>query len=516
MDAYKLVVFGSLLIAICTGFLFFALGKKEEKNIRSVLDFIQYGYKATNKELRLSFYATNVSLASIFITLAGLSSKQGLVICWSAFAWIAGIWCFYFFYKSQEIQKFFGSGGRSLFGFLGKTYKSDSVRKLSALISIVPYVGSVGIEFYAFVLILRVLGLSETMIIPVCVLLTLITVAYATISGFRGVIKTESCQLYTVGIGCLALIAAIVIGIMKPGNDINFQKETFDFFAAPMGLFGSPDVIVGFILIFLPFTICSMDMWQRCAAINNNNGSSTVKEVKKMVMTGSFVFLGFYSIPIGCGILYWFMVAGQSTPLSEGAPLIIPILNSISELNIGMQILLLGGSLSAFVAAMISTADTLLMSSISALFFDFFRAEDKGDLNLETLKASEHAQLIAKARVWMIILGLISLTIALVAAYGVGVITFLWTLFSSLIILAPVLIIPVFFPKFADGKNVSAYGSIASGFLMVVSYLVFCLYSAGQEQAKELASAAPIIGFAVSLIMFFVLIPLNKKLPQEN
>ena len=156
--------------------LFFLVGHREATRVRTISSLLLYGHDMTKSDLRWTFYATNISLASIFLALAVAAARSGLSAVWLVVAWLLGMWAFWAFYRSATIQSFFRQGGKTLFQFLYEAYGSFRLKRFAALLSVVIYVGSVGLEFLALVQILRCVGMPSKYLIPVSLFATVVTV----------------------------------------------------------------------------------------------------------------------------------------------------------------------------------------------------------------------------------------------------------------------------------------------------------------------------------------------------
>ena len=363
--------------------------------------------------------------------------------------------------------------GRTIFQFLGNFYESQSLRKIGASISIIVYVGSVGIEFYALMKILRFLGLPPEYIFPVCVALTVLTVMYVAESGFRGVVKTEKWQLMATILGWFAILALFILGIISSLENGSIEPSTVlskEILSGSIyGLFKDPTFIVGSFMLFLFFMIGSMDAWQRCAAISNHE--DPVGWVRGIMWGGTIVFPIIYFLPLLCG-LFFNISSSASYAGNDTSPLMQPLILGLSICSLKWQILLFGFVFSCFVGAMVSTADTLLMSATYALFYDVLGV--KGDVDIADLDFSNeklrayNALLLGKAKKYTIILGLFSIVVTIIGYLEIGVTEFVWALFSSVIVFAVPLLFAILFPNFAKNKGNSAILSISGGFIVLL------------------------------------------------
>lgn len=512
MTIEPIVLWCSVGFAFLWVALFVAIGIRAKRGMTTIEHFLIYGKDMNRNELRWTFYATNISLASIFIAIAVATAQSGLCAIWLIVAWVCGMWGFLWFYRSKTVQRFFvEKRGRTMFQFLEDIYGSSFVRKTGAIIAIIIFVGSVGAEFYAFVEVLRYLVLPDILVLPMCIFLTVLTVLYASIGGFRGVVKTELWQFIATIIGSIALAIILIFSIRQSLTEGDFVIPQFSdpaIWTGPYGVFSSPDFIIGAFIVFLTFMLSSMDAWQRCAAISEHKDA--VEWTTGIIKQGSLVFPLIYGLPIVCGMLF-LLIPAVDQDVSDVAALLQPVVVAISNCPIFWKIILFGSIFSGIVAAMISTADTLLVSAVYALFYDIFGfakdAFDKTDEDLDSPKSlKQDAMLIRRARIWLLIFGLLSVAITVIGSYQVGLSSIIWALFSSLIIFSIPIIIGVVSPKFSSGKWISASASIIGGFASVIVLMIMA-YLKGEKALAEAGPLAPVVGVVFAVICFLCTIP---------
>lgn len=501
MTIEPIVLWSAIGISLFWVVLFFWKGFRARKGVKTIEHFLIYGKDMTRKELRWTLYATNISLASIFLAISVSTVQVGLGAVWLIVAWLAGMWFFLRFYKSPEIQNFLcKEKGRTMYQFMGNAYQSIHVRKIGAVLGIIVYIGSVGAEFYAIIKVFEFLGLPTSFALPVSMTLTMLTVVYAAMGGFRSVVKTEFLQLCATIIGCVVIYFLLILGVIKAQAPIS-RLLASDVWMGNYSVSQQIGFAVVSFILFIPFMISSMDAWQRAAAISQEK--DPIDSMSSAIKYGYWVFSIVYLIPIFCGLV--FLEMGVPDVGQQAAPLIHPITQLLTNFPIYGQIIIFGCALSAFVAAMISTADTLLVSSVYALFYDILGVTSDGvdmakkDFSEESLYPINCA-LIQKARGCMLLFGLFSIIITVLGVLDVAFMTIIWTLFSSLIVFAVPLCIAVKFPDFAKGKASSATTSMIAGFTAVITLIGWGYIDGSLEKVSPIA---PLVGLIMSSGGFF-------------
>ena len=236
-----------------------------------------------------------------------------------------------------------------------------------------------------------------------------------------------------------------------------------------------------------------------------------------MLIGGAFVFPLLYMLPIAAGTLY---TSANGVPTSnppQAIPLMEPLLSGVATLRPALQTVLLGAILAGFVAAMMSTADTLLLAAVYVLFYDFLAVpRNRPSISFDNRTPEEHASLILKARIWLLILALGSVAITVLGILNVGIGPIIWGLFSSLIILAVPLFMALLVPKFARGRWPSAYLSITIGFLSVFVYFGLTLWLSGSKGLDQAQQNAPVIALGIALLAYLIASPFKPGRVAEG
>ena len=235
------------------------------------------------------------------------------------------------------------------------------------------------------------------------------------------------------------------------------------------------------LIIFFPFQISVMDMWQRIAAVKGDE-----KMVKNMVKYDSIGFLIAYSIPIILGII----VSTVTNNVNDvNNVFFIPLINTLNPVLVGFLY-------AGLIGAIFSTADTLLICSSHSLFRDIWVQKKGLDVNKES-----------KQKVYLFTTRTIGYYIGLMSILIVVLLNFLElneiviAVFSRQIVFFIPLIIAIYKPKYANKKAKGAIISIILG--LFIPFIVVIIGKITND--RTLIDAAPIIGFLIALITFFII-----------
>jgi hypothetical protein len=245
-----------------------------------------------------------------------------------------------------------------------------------------------------------------------------------------------------------------------------------------------------------------MDSWQRCAALGEKSG--TAKVVKNGLLVSGIGFVLVYSVPLLMGIICLSGAFGKN--LDQDRVLFVPLLflgKTASPITQIISFIIIG---SCFIAALLSTSDTLLNAAVYSLVYDILGVRE--NLDFADFSPVQHKKVIAVAQTWTVLFGFSAIVVAFL---GFTLRDLIWAFFSSQIVFAVPLTFAVFWPNFVKGRSLSAMLSIPVGFvtpiIMVVLAKIFVL-----PGVKE---AAPLGAILISLTVFVLLLPFKKGTIHE-
>lgn len=300
------------------------------------------------------------------------------------------------------------------------------------------------------------------------IIAAVIIFAYSYVGGLKNDFRTDVFQFFVILLLLFILFPLLVIKAQ------GFSSLT----TLPIGYFtGTAFAGVAFIIVaflFLgPSIMVSMDIWQRIfAAIDEKTAK------RSMILSGIFI------LPL----FFIFALIGMFAKILF--PEIDPNMASAQVITSVLPLGLIGIAFCGFLAALMSTADSMLIVASTTITRDFYH----GFINK---KASKEHLLKLSHRVTLFV-GLLGLVIAIAIP---SVIQLIINAFSSLAILLPATIGGLFWKR-ATSK--AACWSILSGFLTIIILMWI------------IPKIAFIPGILISIIVFFILSFITKHNPEEN
>ena len=260
----------------------------------------------------------------------------------------------------------------------------------------------------------------------------LIIIIYTSISGLKGVFYTDFIQFIISSSIFMFILLPLIIGKSDGFSGLK-SLPSFYFKMAPKDIL----FIIGGILFLMPSISMGMDLWQRIFA------AESVKTARKSMIAAALISIPFFIIITLIGMFAKILL-----------PDIVPKMASVRILVYALPRGLLGLCLAAFLSALMSTADSMLMVASTVLLKDFPSFSKK--------KSLSEMNLLRKGRFITFIVGIIGLIIALAIPDIIGLIVMA---ISNLSILLPA-IIGGFFWKRSNSK--AAFYSVVSGFITIL------------------------------------------------
>lgn len=459
------------------------------KSFSSVEDFFNYNRKMPKRLFSDTFLATNVTFASIYLVIAATTFERGNLTLWIILAWTAGLILFRWLFP--RACGFFEKG-HTLHEFLGTTFKSDTLRRLASICTIVVFTGTLGIEFWGVVLLLDGIGLSNVMARGlVAVLIAVATAGYTVLGGFKAAVHTDQIQKYLIlALGVLLTLISFGIlgGLTGFGSTqrIGLLGEFFDL----GNMVSDPLFALAMFVMFVPFNFCVMDMWQRCTATSKEDRLTAIRSVGslKTILTFAFVF----GVPVVAGL-----AARQvSSMLSPGYSMtLLPEFLGLCSATSVVQIMTHAIIYAGFLAALASTADTLLINTAYTFMYDVL-APLRG-LDLSSLTENQKDHTIAIFRFWVFVFALLAVPLIF---SGLTLYQLVFAVFSSQIVLFVPILYGLLKPHQAAVRGKGAAVSVVAGFTLAVVSVVVGMASG----MSELVDGAPLVAFVASLVVFFV------------
>ena len=297
---------------------------------------------------------------------------------------------------------------RTITDYLALRYNSKVVRGLSAGLSIVAVTGIVAAQVNAAGGALAILGIDPTIGAVIAVVLF---IAYTVFAGMWGVALTDAAQIMIVVIG---VPIASLMGLRAAGGFEGlrvFVESSGDVVASqyfsPVGM--GVGAMLGIITPVVMYDLIGQDFYQRLFS------ARSAAVARGSAIGAGLLLLVFAIFPVVGG-----MSAHVLFPDLENTSSALPTL--ISEvLPVGIAAVIVA----AILAAVMSTADSLLIAGSTHVTNDFYQEimgrDPQGD-SPRTLQV---------ARVWTLLLGVAALVFALTVPGIITVLSLAYTMYAS-------------------------------------------------------------------------------------
>jgi Na+/proline symporter len=363
--------------------------------------------------------------------------------------------------------------GLTLHQTLGEVFQSPSIQRWASLWTIISFVGTVGLELYGGVILLRWMGLNSLHSFVGALLLAFVVSAFTVSGGLRGI-----------AIADLLLDASTFVAL---GILIWFvERKQLSFsgvLTVQLPYKQDPLFIVGMAVIFVPFQLCTLDTWQRFASWG---GRSKRRPTAWLVISSVLLSLAF-CFPIICGVI------GRMTGLSSppGAHILLAFITWLHVPSV-----LIGLVVAGLISAILSTADELLNCCSMTLLFDVF-----GLRRPQQADASAEPRLVASGKFYTAAFSFISCgVVAIALVYGKEISDLAMAIFSTQVVFTVPLVVALFFPKRAPALAGPSIVSMVTGFAVAVALVVVGWIT----HSQDLADGAPVAAFALAIVVFAV------------
>jgi len=404
-----------------------------------------------------SLVATAIG-GSATVGMAGLGFKQGLTGAWWLLVGSIGLLILGFFFA----KKVRGAALYTLPELIEKQY-NRRVSLAASILIVVAWVGVVAGQIVAAGKVLSILGIGSVAFWMT--VFTIVLVAYAILGGQFSIIRTDVFQAVILFLGifvALSLVFSQVGGL--DGLKASLPSGYFSFPISPE--FNWKMLLSLMILVGATYVV-GPDMYTRlfCA-----KGEKTAQR--------SAILSAFFFIPLAFAIIFIGMAAKVLYPemSAEGAfPQVIT-----AVLSPGLS----GLILAALVAALMSSADTCLLSQSVILTEDIVK---RGHPAIDEKKT------VLLTRLSLIGLGLVALGLALTLEGVISSLLFAYTIFTC------GLVVPVIAGFYKEKLKVTPYGALAA----LIGGGVTGLMGKIPGLDIPLKGDLGLIGFAVSAVLLF-------------
>ena len=336
-----------------------------------------------------------------FMGLSSYAYEHGWVALWQAIGGGLGLILVGFIaFKMRELQFY------TVPDYLVHRYGGKTIRVLSAGLSLIALVGILGAQVLATRAVLAMVGVGSDLGLVIAALLF---VGYTVIGGLWAVTLTDFVQISIATIG--AIIAAVVAfskvgGYQSLVGAVTAQGVGEGFFTLSGGDFS---LVMWLVLPMMMYTLIGQDVYQRLFAAKD---SKTARNAG--ILSGiAIIVICIFTVFIGLAARALFPDLADS---SLAATMVI---------NKFFHPVAAGFILAAILAAIMSTADSLLTAGTSHIIKDFY---------MEVFGVKEEGnekKLLSLSRWWTLILGVGSIFFALAVPSIIDVLNYSYFLYTG-------------------------------------------------------------------------------------
>lgn len=383
-------------------------------------DFFVSGRRVSTVFITGSLLATIIG-GSAIIGMSGLGFNRGLTGSWWLLVGCAGLLVLGTFF-AKKVREF---GLFTLPELAGKQYDNRVALASSVLIA-VAWLGIIAGQIIAAGKILSALGIGSPVLWMV--LFSLVFISYVMIGGQKAIIRTDILQAVIIYAG---IFAALGITLWHVGG-LSGLRNTLpaDHFSFPVSSqFGLPELLSFFLLIGLAYVV-GPDIYSRLFCARDS------RTARKAVFWAAALLL-----PVALAI----------TLIGMGASSLFPGISSEQAFPVLITTLFpawIGGLvLAALVSAIMSSADTTLLSASAIVTVDI----------LGRYKPSwDKKKLVSYSKIVMLILGVMSLGLALMLQGVISALLFAYTIYTCGVIL------PVLAGFYRDRLRITSNAALAA------------------------------------------------------
>lgn len=405
------------------------------------------------------------------IGVGGEAFNNGLSAYWSPIAGAVGILAVCLILKRMEGMKVC-----TVTEIMENRYNSPMLRLLTTILSLLALVGILAGQVTSAGGVLASLGVGSTT--TCAIIVAVFFIGFTAFGGLWAVTVTDFIQIIIAGLG---LIAATIFVVVKGGgwDVISAQIQATDvpdnYFSLLQGT--EPSYVLWLILPMFIYTLIGQDVYQRLFAAKDT------KTAYKSAILAFIILLVICFFPVILGM------AGRALfPDLEVSSLVVPTI-----IRAMLPPVFSGFTLAAIIAAVVSTADSILTAATSHVVNDLYVRYLCKD-NMEDPAAQK--KLLNISRVMTLVIGVISVVVALAIPSVLMVLNSSYTLFTA----------GVFSPVVAGllwkkATKAGAFAGLFSGLAFVaLGWSGFSFFGIPSDIASSLLSL--VVLMVVSLITY--------------
>ncbi len=440
--------------------------------VKSRDGFFVAGRRGTTLLVTGSMLATAAG-GTATVGVAGLGFEQGLTGVWWLLVGCVGLSILGFFFSARVRRVAL----YSLPELVGKQY-GERVAMAAAVLIVIAWTGVVAGQIVAAGKVLAILGMgtaSSWMII-----FTVILITYAVLGGQLSILLTDVFQAVLLYIG-ISLAAVLVLTQAGGISELRVSLPVESFSFPLSSQFGWKDLLTLLVLVGTTYVV-GPDMYTRLFCSRNE------KTARNSALLSASLLLplafGIVLIGMGARVLYPWISAEQAFP------------QVIQEMT---SPVLSGLIIAALLAALMSSADTCLLSQSIILTEDIFK---------RIRPEIDERKTVLLARINLVVLGFLALGLALTLKGVITSLLFAYTVFSS------GLAVPVIAGFFREKLKLTSTAALAA---LIVGGMVGLL---GKIPGIEVPFKEDmgLIGVVISAIVLFLLsfVTRGEKLAERR
>jgi len=458
-----------LLIIVLYFLAIISIGLWSRKKAGSREGFFVAHRKGTTPLITGSLLATIIG-GSATVGLAGLGFKQGLTGAWWLLVGGIGL----LILGSFLARKIRALALYTLPELVERQY-DHRVGLAASILIVIAWVGVVSGQIVAAGKVLSVLGFGSPLFWMST--FTMVFVAYAVLGGQYSIIRTDAIQAVILLVG----ISAVVVIVFPLVGGLAGLKASLppDYFSFPLSTKFDWKALLSFLILVGATYVVGPDMYTRLFC---SEGEETAR--KSTFITAFFIFLFAFVIALigmAAQVLYPDISAEQAFP----------------QIVMGtLPPALKGVVLAALVAALMSSADTCLLSQSVILTEDVFKR----------FRPIDERKTLLLTRLSIIVLGLVAFGLAITLKGVISSLLFAYTIFTC------GLVVPVIAGFYREKLKVTSQGALAALVGGGVLGLLGKIPGFGIPLKEDLG----LVGFAVSAILLFGVSFITQRREQRK
>ena len=292
--------------------------------------------------------------------------------------------------------------------YLEQRYNSKTVRAMGAFLSLIALTGILAAQVLAARGALAILGITGN---TGTIVATIIFIVYTALGGLWAATITDFIQVIIAGVGVI-VAAALVLGNSGGFSGLEQMIQASQQAIDPgyFNVFGMAyKSIIWLLLPTIMYTLIGQDFYQRLFAAKD-----AVTAKRASIIGGIFlIIISFFPAIIGIGARAYF------PELTDGSLAVPTIVKELFPISVGAIVL------AALLAAIMSSADSLLTAGTSHIIKDFWMEI------IHPGKQFDEKRMLRLSRISTVVIGVLALFIALSIPIIIDALIFSYTMYTA-------------------------------------------------------------------------------------